>query len=313
MEIFDAVIQGVVQGLTEFLPVSSSGHLLLAQHILGVRDNNLFFDIMLHLGTLIAVLAFYYKTVLRLISSFFGILKDVFTGNFSFKKLNDDKRMVIMLIIGLLPLFLLFLPVPHMNTNIKGLAEQLSSDNAIIVVGVSLLVTSLLLHIGILSAKKNKNRYTHLKNNKDGNGRRAFGALDAICVGITQCIAAVFPGISRSGSTLSVGLMRGINRQTALDYSFILGIPSILAAALLELKEVYDSPTKVSIEVLPVIIGVFVSAVVGFMAIKLFKWLLATDKMNIFVIYTLIIGILTLAVGILEIIKGANIFTGVPI
>ena len=83
MSILDAIIQGIVQGLTEFLPVSSSGHLLLAQHVLGIQENNLFFNVMLHIGTLIAVLAVYYKTILKLIVAFFGMLKDIFTGKFS--------------------------------------------------------------------------------------------------------------------------------------------------------------------------------------------------------------------------------------
>ena len=313
MGIFDAIIQGVVQGLTEFLPVSSSGHLLLSQHILGVQENNLFFDVMLHLGTLIAVLAFYYKLVIKLIGAFFGLVKDVFTGKFSFKNLNDEKRMVVMLIIGLLPLFILFLPVPGTGTNIKGIAESLSNASNIIVVGVSLLITSLLLHTGISKAEKDKKRYMHL-NGKDGKeGRKSFNVGDALSVGLTQCAAAVFPGLSRSGSTLSIGLMRGINRQTALDYSFVLGIPSIMAAAVLELKEAYESPMGVSIEILPIVVGIVVSAVVGFMAIKLFKWLLATDKMNIFVIYTLVVGLLSVIIGIFEMMNGVNIFTGLPL
>ena len=313
MGIFDAVIQGIVQGLTEFLPVSSSGHLLLSQHILGVQENNLFFDVMLHLGTLLAVLAFYYKLVFRLIGAFFGLIKDVFTGKFTFKNLKDEKRMVIMLIVGLLPLFLLFLPVPGMGMNIKDFAESLSNNGSIIIVGISLLVTSLLLYVGTSRAEKNKGRYIHLKGNEGGKGRKFFNFMDAILVGLTQCAAAVFPGLSRSGSTLSVGLMRGINRQTALDYSFVLGIPSIIAAAALELKEAYESPVGLSVEILPVAVGIIVSAVVGFMAIKLFKWLLATDKMSIFIVYTLVVGALTLAVGIFEMINGINVFTGVPL
>ena len=121
MSILDAVIQGIVQGLTEFLPVSSSGHLLISQHILGVRENNLFFSIMLHIGTLLAVIAVYYKTILKLIKSFFEIIKDIFTGKFDFKKLDNDKNMVLMLMVGLLPLFLLFAPIPGslLNSSIR--------------------------------------------------------------------------------------------------------------------------------------------------------------------------------------------------
>ncbi len=311
MGIFEAVVQGIVQGLTEFLPVSSSGHLLLSQHILGVKENNLFFDVMLHLGTLIAVLAVYYKLVIKLIVAFFEIIKDIFTGNFRWNNLKDEKRMVVMLIIGLMPLFLLFLPIPGTGSNIKDLAEKLSNQSSIILVGISLLITSILLSVGISKTKNGVGKYS--KHSYKKQGKKSFNVLDSICVGFTQCIAAIFPGISRSGSTLSVGLMRGIDRQAALDYSFILGIPSIMAAALLELKEFSESSAGTNIEIMPIIIGIIVSAVVGFMAIVLFKWLLATDKMNIFVIYTLVVGTLSVIIGIIEMINGVNVFTGIPL
>lgn len=307
MGIFEAIIQGIVQGLTEFLPVSSSGHLSLAQHILGVHNTNLFFNVMLHLGTLVAVLAVYYKLVIRLICAFFSIVKEVFTGKFRWRNMNSDKRMVMMLIIGLLPLFLLFLPMPGTGMNIKDLAELLSNDKYIIVVGISLLVTSALLAVGIFMDKRNVKSSNGI--GKNAKNRKVLNVGDAISVGFMQFVAAIFPGLSRSGSTLSIGLMRGVNKQAALDYSFVLGIPSILAAAMLELKDAMESP-ELSIEVLPVIIGVIVSAVVGFLAIKLFKWLLATDKMSIFVWYTLIVGIIAVAIAVVESRTGLNFFTG---
>ena len=149
MSIFDAIIQGVVQGLTEFLPVSSSGHLAITQHIMGVTEGNLFFNVMLHIGTLVAVVAFYYKLILRLIKEFVSIIKDVFTKKFSFKNMNNDRRMIFMLIVALCPLFLLFLPIPFTDMKVKDLADILSGDSKyFIVVGISLLITSLLLAVG---------------------------------------------------------------------------------------------------------------------------------------------------------------------
>ena len=278
MGILEAIIQGVVQGLTEFLPISSSGHLVLFQHILGIKgENNLFFDVMLHLGTLIAVLAVYYK-------------------------------LVIMLIIGLLPLFLLFIPIPGTDLNIKDIAQLFANEGNILVVGLSLILTSILLTIGLRVSSN-----TSIALGKHTvKGKNEFNPVDSILVGLMQCVAAIFPGLSRSGSTLSVGLMRGINKQTALDYSFVLGIPSILAAALLEFKEAFEN-NSLNIEVLPVVVGMIVSAVVGFLAIKLFKWLLATDKMNIFVFYTLIMGVATIIVYMIEKANGVNLFTGIAI
>ena len=313
MNIIDSVIQGTVQGLTEFLPVSSSGHLLLAQHILGVRENNLFFNVMLHIGTLVAVLAVYYKTVWNLIKAFFGILGDVFTGKFDFKKLNNDKNTVIMIIIGLIPLFMLFVPVPGSGTNIKGVAEELASEKNIIIVGISLLITSVLLKMGINHRKSAKFSYAYVDSNNNKrvwDGRTRLNVMDAVWIGVTQLVASIFPGISRSGSTLSTGLLRGVNKQTALDYSFILGIPAIVAAAALELKDAVKDGFTLSVEITPIVVGMIVSAVVGFLSIKLFKWLLKTDKMIIFVVYTFVVGLAAVIIGIVENCLGVNIFTG---
>lgn len=313
MNILDAVIQGIVQGLTEFLPVSSSGHLLIAQHILGVRENNLFFNVMLHIGTLLAVLAVYYKTVWNLIKAFFEIIVNIFSGKFEFKKLTDFQNLVVMLVIGLVPLFLLFLPVPGSGTDVKGVAEELASDKNIVMVGISLIVTSILLRAGINHRKTAKFSYVYTdcnNNKKTWDGRTRFNIMDAVWVGVTQLIASIFPGISRSGSTLSTGLLRGINKQTALDYSFILGIPAIMAAAVLELKDAVKVGAVDSVGMVPVVVGMIISAVVGFLSIKLFKWLLKTDKMMVFVIYTLVLGLACIIVGSVENYMGVNIFTG---
>lgn len=311
MSIFEAIIQGIVQGLTEFLPVSSSGHLVLSQHILGVHGNNLFFDVMLHLGTLIAVLAVYYRLVLRLLTSFFSMITDIFKGNFKWSKLDHDKRLVIMLIIGLIPLFFLFLPVPGTDLSFKDLSEKWANEGNLVIVGLSLIFTSILLTLGILANKqistKHKNNCVH----KDC-GRKYYNPIDAILVGIMQCLAAIFPGLSRSGSTLSVGLLRGISKQTALDYSFVLGIPSIIAAALLELKDVAETG-DFDLGIMPVIVGMAVSAIVGVLAIKLFKLLLATDKTWIFILYTAICGIATIMIYFIEKAININMFTGLPL
>ncbi len=313
MTIFQAIIQGIVQGLTEFLPVSSSGHLALSQHILGVKGNNLFLNVMLHLGTLIAVLIVYYELVVKLIKAFFSLIGDVFNRNFKFNKLDHDKSLVLMLIIGLLPLFLLFVPIPGMNMSVKDLSEKWSNEGNLLIVGLSLMATSILLLLGIVFNKKISKKYNKNKNRiiKD-MGRKYFNPIDSILVGTTQFLAAVFPGLSRSGSTLSVGLMRGISRQTALDYSFVLGIPSILAAAMLEFKDVVKNDSF-DLDIATVIIGVVVSAFVGFLAIKLFKWLLATNKIWVFILYTLVVGIATIVVYFIEVTKNVNIFTGISL
>lgn len=313
MTFFDAIIQGIVQGLTEFLPVSSSGHLSITQHILGTTENNLFFNVMLHVGTLVAVVAFYHKLFLSLIKEFFVLVKDVFTRKFKWSEMNYERNLIMMLIIGLIPLFFLFVPIPGTDMKIKDLADVFTADSYLIVTAICLIVTSVLLSIGIFCNKRNIENGKKQKHTKDKNGKESFTVLDAVAVGCMQFVAAIFPGISRSGSTLSVGEMRGINKQKALDYTFVLGTPAIIAAALLEGIDALTSPEGISINPLVVITGMVVSAVVGYLAIVIFKWFLKTDKMFIFVIYTAIVGVIFLVISCIELNTGVNLFTGVEL
>ena len=200
MTILDAVIQGVVQGLTEFLPVSSSGHLAITQHILGVSgESNLFFDVMLHIGTLVAVIVFYHKLIGSLIVEFFRMLKDIFTGKFSWKNMNYERNLIMMLIIGLLPLVLVFIPIPGTGMKVKDLADVFSASPVLLVTAISLCVTSALLLVGIICNKRNSQvSFKHMKGSSEGaKGRESYTVVDALCVGLMQCVAAIFPGISR--------------------------------------------------------------------------------------------------------------------
>lgn len=315
MNIFEAIVLGAVQGLTEFLPVSSSGHLAIFQHFFGLNDNNLFFNVMLHVGTLTAVCAVYWRLFLRLIKSFFRILKKIFTRKFKWGEMDADENLVLMLIIGLLPLFLLFLPIGG-GMKIKDLADKWNSDGYLIITSISLLVTSFLLVIGINANRKTTILYkSHGKLRADGAGRRKLNPVDAVFIGLFQAVAAIFPGISRSGSTLTAGELRKINKQRALDYSFVLGTPAIIAAALLEGKDALFTAdgSAVSIEFFPTLIGIITSAIVGFLAIRLFKWLLSTNRMYYFVLYTAGAGIICLVISIIELISGVNLFTQQPL
>lgn len=315
MNIFEAIVLGAVQGLTEFLPVSSSGHLAIFQHFFGLNDNNLFFNVMLHIGTLTAVCAVYWRLFLRLIKSFFMILKKIFTGKFKWSEMDADENLVMMIIIGLLPLFLLFLPIGG-GMKIKDLADKWNSDGYLIITAISLLVTSFLLVIGINANRKTTILYkSHGKLRADGAGRRKLNPVDAVFIGLFQAVAAIFPGISRSGSTLTAGELRKINKQRALDYSFVLGTPAIIAAALLEGKDALfpADGSAVSIEFLPTLIGIITSAIVGFLAIRLFKWLLSTNRMYYFALYTAGAGIICLVISIIELISGVNLFTQQPL
>lgn len=300
MDYILSLLQGIVQGLTEFLPVSSSGHLNIFQHFFGITEGNLFFNVMLHVGTLVSVCAFYHKLIFRLIKAVFAIIKDIFTGKFSFKNMDEDRNLVFMLIVGLLPLFLLFVPIGN-DMKVKDLADVFTGDpKYFIITGVSLLLTSVLLLVGIIL---NKRRETLLSLGK-AEPKENYGVVDAIVVGCVQAVAAILPGLSRSGSTLAAGQSRGISKQKALDYTFILAIPSILAAAVLEFADALSQEGGLQIDIGPVIVGVITSAIVGYLSIALFKWLLRTDKTYIFVIYAALMGVLITVISIVELVTG---------
>ncbi len=287
MSILEAFIQAVIQGLTEFLPVSSSGHLSLFQHFTGLSgESGIMFSIILHIGTLVAVVGAFYKLIWALIKEFFVMLKDIFTGKFSFKNMNPERNMIIMIIVALLPLVVFYLLLGDVY-------KAVASDNDIIVEGCCFLITALLLFVADrrLNGKKTKGDIT---------------AKDALIIGTLQGIAPL-PGVSRSGSTISAGLMRGLDKATAVAFSFILGIPAILGGSVMELKEVTPADLNLSIPV--IIVGLVVSAVVGFLSIKMVQWLLNSDKFKIFMIYTFILGVVVLTVGIIELVSGQSIVT----
>ena len=175
MTIIDAIIQGVVQGLTEFLPVSSSGHLAITQHITGVAgESNLFFNVMLHVGTLVAVAAFYHKLFWSLIKEFFRMLRDIFTGKFKWREMNYERNLIVMLIIALLPLFIMFLPVPGTDMKVKDLADIFSGAQILLVTALSLLLTSILLAVGARCNKKNSTAsFKHMKGSSAETKRSA--------------------------------------------------------------------------------------------------------------------------------------------
>lgn len=284
MSIIKAIILGIVQGVTEFLPISSSGHLSLFQHFLNVDgEGSLLFSVLLHLGTLIAVFIVFYKTIFELIIDAFGLVKDIFTGKFKFKQLRGKKKMLVMFVFSCIPLLLLLIPVGN-NMKLMDVLGGLSEDDSILVEGFCFLFTGLLL----LSS-------TYISKKKTLN--REVNTLDAFAVGIAQVLAAGFPGISRSGSTISTGMICGVSKENMVEYSFILGIPAIIVANAVELKDAVE--TGAQLELLPTIVGVLVAAVVGVACIKLLQWILKKDMWKYFGFYCLIIGVFTIICSIL--------------
>ena len=289
MTTLSAFLQGILQGLTEFLPVSSSGHLSLYQYLTGISsESSAVFSVMLHLGTLLAVIIAFRKTVWRLIVEFFRMLGDLFTGRL-FKKGQHpapERRMLYFLMLSCVPL-LFVLPL-------KNVISGISADNDIIAEGVCFLITAAILFLGDRAAHGHKKA-------------ASMTAKDSVLVGVAQAVATL-PGISRSGSTISAGLLCGFDRSYAVSYSFILGLPAVLGAGLLDLKDVLGGEVA-GISMGPALVGMLTAAVFGLLAIGLVRWLVKSDKFRIFAYYTLVIGVLTLGLGIYEAASGHAIQT----
>lgn len=284
MDYIFIIIQGIIQGLTEFLPVSSSGHLSVAQHFMNIGDESLIISIMLHLGTLAAVFAAFWGTIWGMIKEFFLTIRDIFTGKFSWRSMNDNRRMMFMVIIATLVL----VPVYFF----KDFFTSVEGDGDIIFEGCAFVFTAILLFLSDACVKG-------YKTGKD------MTVKDAITVGLFQCVA-LFPGVSRSGSTVTAGLFCGLTRETAVTYSFILGIPAILGGSVLEIKDAVSS--GVQLDIVPLVIGFLTAAIVGFLSIKLVKLIIKHDKFKIFGIYTLILGLLCVGYGIFEAATGIHFY-----
>ena len=284
MSVIKAIILGIVQGVTEFLPISSSGHLSLFQHFLGVSgEGSLLFSVLLHLGTLIAVFIVFHKTIFELVVEAIALIKDIFTGKFKYKELKGKKKMLVMFFFSCLPLLLLLVPVGN-DMKLMHWLGGLSEDDSILVEGFCFLVTgALLLTSTYISKKKTLNREVN--------------TTDAFAVGLAQVFAAGFPGISRSGSTISTGMICGVSKEYMVEYSFILGIPAIIVANIVEFKDAVEAGAQ--LEILPTIIGVLVSAVVGVACIKLLQWILKKDMWKYFGYYCLVIGVFTIISSII--------------
>ena len=268
MGFLSSIFLGLVQGIAEFLPISSSGHLSLFQHFFGLAEAGLFFDVLLHLGTLIAIFVYYWRDIVNLVKAFLRLV----TGLFSKKKKGARKgrkdpgaRMILMLIVATLPLFVI-LPI-------KDKVESLYSNT--IFVGCALIVTGCILFFSDRMAKGKKTV-------------RSATLLDALLVGVGQAVAVV-PGLSRSGTTISAGLLRGFSRKFAVRFSFLLSIPAVLGANIISIGDAVAAGIDTSL--LPAYIaGTVVAAVSGYFAIRLVNSLADKGKFGSFAYYCWGIG-----------------------
>ena len=267
-----SVLMGVLQGVAEFLPISSSGHLALFQHFFGVEnyeETQMFFTVLLHLGTLISVCVYYWRDVIDMIREFFLGIRDLTVRRGRGAPPPPTRRLVMMIIVATLPLFAI-LPV-------KGLVEDAMSN--VTFVSVALLATGFILFFSDRMARGRK------------NARNATVA-DALLVGCAQAVGTL-PGISRSGITISAGLLRGFDRTFAVRFSFLMSLPAVLGANILSLKDALEA--GVDLEMLPIyLVGMVVSGVVGYFAIRLVNLLADKGKFGNFAYYCWVVGILTI-------------------
>jgi undecaprenyl-diphosphatase len=270
MEIYQGIILGILQGLTEFLPVSSSGHLVLGQIYFNITEFVLIFDISVHMGTLAAVLVVYFSDIKLILESIFGFLAKA-AGRKPFVhllKTDENLKLAAFIIIGSVPTALIGLGLKNFEHVLFG------SDT---LVGCMLILTGTFLWVS--------RRYYH--------NERAGVKLDtkrAVFIGIVQGLAVV-PGISRSGSTLVAGMVLGLDRQKAAKFSFLLSVPAILGAQILGVKDAMETGFVINSAI---IYGTIVSFFVGLAALKLLLKLVHSGKFHLFAPYCWLAGVLVL-------------------
>jgi undecaprenyl-diphosphatase len=261
MDTSQAVALALLQGLTEFLPISSSAHLILLPVLVGWEDQGLAFDVAVHVGTLMAVVAYYRKDLKQIIAAWFA---SVFG-----KAMTEDARLAWYVILGTIPVGIVGILLPD------SVEAMLRSP---LVIAGSTIVFGLLLWF---SEKIAKEQWS------------SISLLDAVIIGLFQAIALI-PGTSRSGITITAGLMTGLKRESAARFSFLLSIPVIALAGMLKGLELYNTAAPMMWDL--VLIGAFVSALVAYVSIGWFLQLLNKVGMIPFVVYRLVLGVFLFAI-----------------
>jgi len=249
----EAIILGLVQGLTEYLPVSSSGHLVLLQKLFGLKENVLLFDILVHLGTLIPLLIIFWQEIWNIIRKPWG-------------------RLPLLIIVGTIPTALIGL-------GFKDFFERLFESGRTL--GIEFIITGLILWFA--------------ESQKSGHKTLAKTSyFDAIFIGIAQGLA-ILPAISRSGLTISGALLRRLDREWAAKFSFLLSIPAILGAAVLDLNNFIESSNGfAATNFTPFIVGFIAAMVSGYFAVKFMLEILKRGSLKIFSYYVWVLGIIVL-------------------
>ena len=274
-----SIAMGVLQGVTEFLPISSSGHLTLFQYFFSpdqsAGETDMLFTILLHFGTLLSVCLYYGKDILDMIREFFLGLAALFSRHGSSGRPPEARRLVLMIIVGTLPLFLVLL--------VKNVLD--AAFNNVTFVSLALIATGFLLFFSDRLARGHKTV-------------RTASMKDALVVGCVQAVATL-PGLSRAGSTISAGMLCGFDRSFAVRFSFLLSLPAVLGANILEIADAAQAGAF-DASLLPIyLLGMAVAAVVGYFAIRLVNLLADKGKFGNFSYYCWAVGIISLVAGFL--------------
>ena len=275
MSYFEAIILGLVQGLAEFLPISSSGHLALLQQWFGIQEDKvLLFAVLLHVGTLISVFIVYWRDIAELIVELFLTIKDLCTGKGLRLQERPVRKLGIMIIVATIP------------TGIIGILFNDLFDslyNSIIPIGIGLIITGFLLVMAERMGASNR-------------GIEQMNFRNALFIGTVQGIA-ICPGISRSGSTLFGSLICNLDRKFAVKFVFLISIPSILGSAVMEAPAALESGFDMA-QLGPVLVGMILAAVSGLIAIKTMIKIVSDKKLNYFSYYVWALGLIVICYGI---------------
>ncbi len=262
MTYFMSAVLGFVQGVAEFLPISSSGHLTLFQHFFGMEEPDQLFNVLLHFATLLAVCVVYWQDIWEMIVEFFRFFGGVFSHSTYRGRPPEARRMVLLILVGTLPLFLV-LPIQDQ--------VEAFGSNPLFVCG-ALLVTGCILFLSDQMARGHKTA-------------RNATLLDVLLVGLAQGVATI-PGLSRSGCTISASMVRGFDRKFAVRYSFLMSLPAVLGATLLKVLDVLKAESGFPAENIPkYLLGMVVAAVVGYFSIQLVKLLASRGRFGAFAFY----------------------------
>lgn len=287
-EVIHALFLGIIQGLSEFLPISSSGHMSLFRHFSSMAtEGSDLFSAMLHIGTLVAIFIVFYKPIYELFLEFLSCFKDLFArkfDGFKIKNMSVTRRMLFMFVISCVPLLLLLMPVGGGN-NFMDAVDVFSSDDSIKAEGICFMFTGMILLLATFASE----------NRKKFNNITPFSA---VVIGFAQLLAACFPGISRSGTTVSAAMCCGVSKNNAIRYSFILSIPAVLASGLVEFKDALETPEIVP--VFPLLVGITASAVVGIFSIRLLQLIMKKNLYKYFGIYCVALGFIVVIIGAVE-------------